>query len=260
METSALTSEVLEAFEVAALASMKHVSKYNTTSSHSSVNSSKKFNTSSSKTSSVRLNVSFDGAEHSSGQIAQPQHHHQQYLEENDLFPTSIKVSSGTCNSPVQRRSVVVPQRSSFSAGSANRPVNLPTSPNGALIKSNGLSRRTSFRSPTASTGGESKNVPIPKVDVVLRQEPKQEKTTTTVKAYESLKSHGSTGSTGSKTSTGSSSVMLELDEENVPNTEDPELLNHLNFVSPKAGVYRPVSTPGNTKCSIKDKEKCLIM
>ena len=262
VETSALTSEVLEAFEVAALASMKHVSKYNTTSSHSSVNSSKKFNTSSSKNSSVRLNVSFDGAEHSSGQIAQPQHHHQQYLEENDLFPTSIKVSSGTCNSPVQRRSVVVPQRSSFSAGSANRPVNLPTSPNGALIKSNGLSRRTSFRSPTASTGGESKNVPIPKVDVVLRQEPKQEKTTTTttVKAYESLKSHGSTGSTGSKTSTGSSSVMLELDEENVPNTEDPELLNHLNFVSPKAGVYRPVSTPGNTKCSIKDKEKCLIM
>ena len=39
VETSALTSEVLEAFEVAALASMKHVSKYNTTSSHSSVNS-----------------------------------------------------------------------------------------------------------------------------------------------------------------------------------------------------------------------------
>ena len=253
METSALTSEVLEAFEVAALASMKHVSKYNTSSSHSSVNSSKKFNTSSSKNSSVRLNVSFEGAEICSGQIAQPQH--QQYLEENDLFPTT---KAGTCNSPVQRRSVVVPtQRSSFSAGSANRPVNLPTSPNGALIKSNGLSRRTSFRSPTASSGGESKNVPIPKVDVVLRQEPKQEKTT--VKAYESLKSHGSTGSTGSKTSTGSSSVMLELDEENVPNTEDPELLNHLNFVSPKAGVYRPVSTPGNPKCS-KDKEKCLLM
>ena len=86
---------------------------------------------------------------------------------------------------------------------------------------------------------------------------------TTVSKAYESLKSHGSTGSTGSKTSTGSSSVMLELDEENVPNTEDPELLNHLNFVSPKAGVYRPVSTGSsgnNSKCSNKDKEKCSIM
>ena len=147
---------------------------------------SKKFNTSSSKNSgSVRLNVSFEGgggAELCSGQIAQPQHHQQYLVEESvDLFPTK---TGNTCHSPVQRRSVVVPhQRSSFSAGSTNRPVNLPcTSPNGALIKSNGLSRRTSFRSPTASSGGggESKNVPIPKIDVVLRgQEPKLEKTTT---------------------------------------------------------------------------------
>lgn len=223
---------------------MKHISKYNTSSSHSSVNS-KKFNTTSSKNSSVRLNVSFEAAEISSGQIAQPQSQH--LCEESDVFPPT---------SPVQRRSIVS-QRSSFTGSGCSRPVNLPTSPNGALIKSNGLSRRTSFRSPTATSGGESKNVPIPKVDVVLRQQEPKEKT----KAYESLKSHGSTGSTGSKTSTGSSSVMLEMDEENVPNTEDPELLNHLNFVSPKAGVYRPVSTPGNTNCSkSKDKEKCSIM
>lgn len=242
--SSLMTTDVVETFEVAAIAAMRHVSKYNTSSSHSSVNS-KRFNTTSSKNSSVRLNVSFEGAaEISSGQVAQPQTMPPYDESAEDLFPPS---------SPVQRRSIV-PQRSSFSGA---RPANLPTSPNngGALIKSNGLSRRTSFRSPTSVTNGngESKNVPIPKVDVVLRQEPKEK-----TKAYESLKSHGSTGSTGSKTSTGSSSVMLELDEENVPNTEDPELLNQLNFVSPKAGVYRPVSTPSQHK--YKDKEKCSIM
>ena len=245
--SSLMTTDVVETFEVAAIAAMRHVSKYNTSSSHSSVNS-KRFNTTSSKNSSVRLNVSFEGgaAEISSGQVAQPQTMPPYDESAEDLFPPS---------SPVQRRSIV-PQRSSFSGP---RPANLPTSPNnggGALIKSNGLSRRTSFRSPTSVNNGgngESKNVPIPKVDVVLRQEPKEK-----TKAYESLKSHGSTGSTGSKTSTGSSSVMLELDEENVPNTEDPELLGQLNFVSPKAGVYRPVSTPSQNK--YKDKEKCSIM
>lgn len=93
-------------------------------------------------------------------------------------------------------------------------------------------------------------------------------------KAYESIKSLGSTASQGS---TGSSKVssssgsdtsgsmsnklefikkteMLAADEDdkivvnphimdpNVPDTENPELLNHLQFVSPKAGVFRPVN------------------
>merc|ERR1719283_478081 len=73
---------------------------------------------------------------------------------------------------------------------------------------------------------------------------------------YESLKSHTSThsqGSTGSKISTSTSSTSFpgprDLD---IPDTEDPQLLKNLDFVSPKAGVYRPVSNRGNTK-----KDKC---
>lgn len=240
VETSAVTSEVIEAFEVAAVASASL--RYKTTSSHGSSNANR-FNTSSSKNS--RLNVSFESAELSHGQIAQPQRLVTSPVD--DVFPTS----------PVQRRSVV---SQSFSG---LRPVNLVTSPTAstgssqAQIRANGLSRRTSFRSPTFSSGSNisgSKAVATPKSPLSDDSEDLKVK----AKAYESLKSHGSTGSTGSKTSsTGSSSVMLEM-EENVPNTEDPELLNHLNFVSPKVGVYRPVNLPSGGK--LKDKDKCVLM
>ena len=106
-------------------------------------------------------------------------------------------------------------------------------------------------------------------------------------KAYESLKSQGSTGSTGSKSSgSGSSSNAgsssrngttgsMDILDPSVPDTEDPELLGRLQFVSPKAGVFRPVgknsgagsgsnSSPlGLGKSSslrLKDKEKCVVM
>jgi hypothetical protein len=84
-------------------------------------------------------------------------------------------------------------------------------------------------------------------------------------KNYESLKSHTSTishGSTGSKLSTASTlsghgtpfySGPRDFD---IPDTEDPELLKNLDFVSPKAGVYRPVN-PG--KGGLK-KDKCSVM
>lgn len=80
-------------------------------------------------------------------------------------------------------------------------------------------------------------------------------------KNYESLKSHTSThshGSTGSKVSTSTSSTShtntgpRDLE---VPDTEDPQLLSNLDFVSPKAGVYRPV----NPRSSVK-KDKCSLM
>merc|ERR1719228_1672908 len=65
-------------------------------------------------------------------------------------------------------------------------------------------------------------------------------------KNYESLKSHTSThsqGSTGSKISTSTSSTSYPGPRDlGIPDTEDPQLLNNLDFVSPKAGVYRPVA------------------
>jgi len=83
-----------------------------------------------------------------------------------------------------------------------------------------------------------------------------------TGKNYESLKSHTSTashGSTGSKLSTASSAGQMyngprDLD---IPDTEDPELLANLDFVSPKAGVYRPVNGPGGRSAK---KDKCSLM
>ena len=83
-----------------------------------------------------------------------------------------------------------------------------------------------------------------------------------------SLKSHTSTishGSTGSKMSSTSSHSHLsaigpswsgprDLD---IPDTEDPELLRNLEFVSPKAGVYRPV---GARAAAGAKKDKCSLM
>ena len=57
----------------------------------------------------------------------------------------------------------------------------------------------------------------------------------------------------------------------NVPNTEDPELLNKLQFVSPKTGVFRPVeSACGGSTASrglslgrgvkLKKQKGCLLM
>jgi len=80
-------------------------------------------------------------------------------------------------------------------------------------------------------------------------------------KNYESLKSHTSThshGSTGSKVSTSTSSTSHTNTgprDIEVPDTEDPQLLSNLDFVSPKAGVYRPV----NPRSSVK-KDKCSLM
>ena len=228
VETSACTNEdIMEAFEVGALACMKNY-KYNTTHSH---HSEQKFNTSSSKdsnphhfnTSSSKgsnpLNISIETSEFSAGQVAQPQ-------EAEDFFPHSP---------PLQPRRSMIQQRASFSVRSES------------YSSQNNLSRRASFRSPPLPVQVNSK--PGSPND----HEPVTSKVK--AKAYESLKSQGSTGSTGSssKTSTGSSALM-DLEE---PNTEDPDLLNQLNFVSPKAGVFRPVNP---TPLKIKDKDKCVLM
>ena len=194
------------------------------------------------------MNLSCDStAEFSLGQIAQPQ------VELDDFFPVS--------SSPIQNRrcgrglvSIPISQRASFSANS--------TSP-----QKKGLIRKTSFRSQVS--------VVVQKPD---QKPPSNESRSLatgaggssgsnsgkpTTKAYESLKSQGSTGSTGSKTSTNScsSDTLLDL-QENVPNTEDADLLNQLSFVSPKVGVYRPVNNSNSASSSgkIKDKDKCILM
>ena len=97
-------------------------------------------------------------------------------------------------------------------------------------------------------------------------------------KAYESLKSQMSTSSQGS---TGSGSKMSfsemsnsdtssvtpplrpigetptlgrSLPEKGIPDTEDPELLKKLSFVSPKSGVFRPVAE------GKRHKQSCSVM
>jgi hypothetical protein len=91
-------------------------------------------------------------------------------------------------------------------------------------------------------------------------------------KAGESLKSLGSTashGSTGSKTSTGSSlistdssarQVSRDILDPDVPDTEDPELLRQLQFVSPKNGVFRPVVSGAASARNGKKKPNCRMM
>jgi len=81
------------------------------------------------------------------------------------------------------------------------------------------------------------------------------------LKSHTSTISHGSTGSKMSSTSSHSHMSAIvpswsgprDLD---IPDTEDPELLRNLEFVSPKAGVYRPV---GNRAAAAK-KDKCSLM
>jgi hypothetical protein len=94
-------------------------------------------------------------------------------------------------------------------------------------------------------------------------------------KAYESLKSQMSTSSQGSTASKMSYSDMSSSDvsslspplrpigetptlgrslpEKGIPDTEDPELIKRLSFVSPKSGVFRPVAEGRRHKqgCSV---------
>ena len=233
VETSSLMSEVSEAFEVAAIAFMKTMHRYNTSSSH---HSEKKFNTNSSKASSHKLNVSSDTAtEFSLGQLAQPQPPlaTTARAELEDFFDVTT--------SPVvpRQRPLLASQRASFSVSSPAQ------HPKVALM------RKTSFRSP-----------------VVVQKAPNAGTTGPTAadkakaKAYESLKSQGSTGSTGSKTSTTSTSSVIHLDMDEAPHEdhEAQDVFNQLSFVSPKAGVYRPLNTAAAPSAKVKDKDKCLLM
>lgn len=43
-----------------------------------------------------------------------------------------------------------------------------------------------------------------------------------------------------------------------IPDTEDPEVLRNLEFISPKAGVYRPIHSSSSRAAAKKDK--CSVM
>ncbi len=298
---------------------------------------------------SIRLNVSFDNSggpagapvnaasEFSMALVAQPQHPPTSprgeviFEDEDDIFPASESMS------PHQnRKSFYQNVRSSFSSASCapapapaparnessvpvnaslaqlvERPAQLNHSASTpAQIRSNGLSRRASFRSPTTAAviPVASPKSPLgpPEIEISgslglensgaceptyqnhhVSSASNKDDLKLKAKAYESLKSQGSTGSTGSKSSgSGSSSNAgsssrngttgsMDILDPSVPDTEDPELLGRLQFVSPKAGVFRPVgknsgagsgsnSSPlGLGKSSslrLKDKEKCVVM
>eukprot|EP00095_Tigriopus_kingsejongensis_P011767 snap_masked-scaffold119_size336447-processed-gene-0.0 protein:Tk11767 transcript:snap_masked-scaffold119_size336447-processed-gene-0.0-mRNA-1 annotation:"rho-related gtp-binding protein" len=175
-----------------------------------------------------------------------------------------------------------------------------PVSPAQAQVRANGLSRRTSFLAQTKPHGAlsvESPSSPLGSVSSSSCYDLKSPVMSThsvptssyeikpnglKVLGFESLKSHASTGSqgsTGSKTSTGSSygststaaahlrkrgSLMPK--DPSVPDTEDPELLRNLQYVSPKAGVYRPINSNGtaaghnSSGNGGKGKKNCTIM
>ena len=178
------------------------------------------------------------------GQLAQPQPGPPPELE--DYFPTDDNMMT----SPVPRRPLVASQRASFCGK-----VDFHSSPQ----HPKGLMRKTSFRSPivvqkspdgSAATGSDPRGSG--------GADPLRVK----AKAYESLKSQGSTGSTGSKNSTASTSSVVLLDMEEAPGA-DPDVFNPtMSFVSPKAGVYRPVNNGSSAAAiaKVKDKDKCVLM
>eukprot|EP00094_Tigriopus_californicus_P008714 TCALIF_08399-PA protein Name:"Similar to RHO1 GTP-binding protein RHO1 (Ashbya gossypii (strain ATCC 10895 / CBS 109.51 / FGSC 9923 / NRRL Y-1056))" AED:0.04 eAED:0.04 QI:0/0.66/0.5/1/0.33/0.5/4/504/500 len=183
------------------------------------------------------------------------------FLDESPLFTSTTHRAVNGSNSP----------------GDCNPGSQSPVG--SAHVRANGLSRRTSFRSQTQRQGSipvASPKSPLggsvsssscydlksPAIadqtragvgQVHLEMKPAHGPK---VLGFESLKSHASTGSqgsTGSKTSTGSSygstsngnnllRPMAMIKDPTVPDTEDPELLRNLHYVSPKAGVYRPVN------------------
>ena len=175
-----------------------------------------------------------------------------------------IEISSPlTSPTMAQVRPCGLSRRTSFrSQGNTPKAVATPKSP-----MADCPTVETSLQQDTLSPLAVSTRKPPPKSQMLVTSSPnslaafdmKQN-------AGESLKSQGSTasqGSTGSKTSTGSSlistdsnlnssvsngrQVSRDIIDPDVPDTEDPELLRQLQFVSPKNGVFRPVNTSSSS-------------
>ncbi|CAB4063990.1 Ras-like GTP-binding protein RHO,Rho-related GTP-binding protein RhoQ,Ras-related protein Rac2,Rho-related protein rac1A,Rho-related GTP-binding protein RhoU,Ras-related protein rac-2,GTP-binding protein Rho1,GTP-binding protein RHO1,Rho-related GTP-binding protein RhoG,GTP-binding protein rho5,GTP-binding protein rhoA,Ras-related C3 botulinum toxin substrate 2,Transforming protein RhoA,Ras-related C3 botulinum toxin substrate 3,Rho-related GTP-binding protein RhoA-C,Rho-related protein rac1C,Ras-related p len=153
---------------------------------------------------------------------------------------------------------------------------------------SNGLSRRTSFRSqriivpppPPPKSSPPLLNTSSNHEYEVDSFDPKSlpsSKIIPVKKTYESIKSHTSTGSTVSKTSSCSTSSLINHPSSNtqrptppstltnsdiVVNSGNHEVLNKFNFISPKTGVFRPINAqtlPPNIK-PLKKKQHCSLM
>ena len=117
---------------------------------------------------------------------------------------------------------------------------------------------------------------PLPKSQILVTSSPNnlaafdmKQTAGESLKSLGSTASHGSTGSAGSKTSTGSSlistdsagrQVSRDILDPDVPDTEDPELLRQLQFVSPKTGVFRPVNAPASAGKNGRKKPNCRMM
>ncbi len=223
VETSAkLGEEVHEAFELCALAAIKN--------KRTSVNT----NTNSSRGSKKKLNLSFSGSE-----TSQMRH------VEEDVFPDLHEIPAPF--SPPRRRISQKSHRSSLGALKSPEMFTTSTAKSRSSAQlfidqappppppSKGLIRRTSFRTQPPQVAPKTSTLQQA-LDLNM--------------ASTSLKSQGSTGSS-SKAST----------DDTIPDTEDPELLNQLKFVSPKSGVFRPVETgKGASRRQKANSQNCNIM
>ncbi len=183
-------------------------------------------------------------------------------MEYPDASAVSPPLLTSTVKSPLKSSSSVM----------LDSPAMIP-----AQVRPNGLSRRTSFRTPDHQHLGKPVKSPLSPIgnEVSGSSNGGAIKKAPPV-GFESLKSHASTGSqgsTGSKVSSSSSTSNSggvvgvgpagSLMDPDMPDTEDPELLKQLRFVSPKAGVFRPVSEANLSKAGGgggKRKQSCCVM
>ena len=184
-----------------------------------------------------------------------------------------VEMTSPLTSPMAQVRPSGLSRRTSFRSQSGNTPKAVAT-PKSPLADC--PSTETSPNQDSLSPLAVSTRKPFPKSQILVTSSPNslaafdmKHTAGESLKSLGSTASHGSTGSAGSKTSTGSSlissdsagrQVSRDILDPDVPDTEDPELLRQLQFVSPKNGVFRPVANPGSAGKNGKKKPNCRMM
>ena len=288
VETCAKALNAFEAFELCALAVIK-ANKKKTPSIGSQSSFGAKSNSSLKK--KLNLNLSFSGSENSSE--FRTIEEDSVVKENDDVFPpSSPHFGLGRKNNKSHHRSSLCTLKSPLFE-EHQHPLHASTSKNSsrsssvlfydetakskqAQVRSNGLSRRTSFRSANNNHHHQQPQ-PIPVASPTVSEVKFNQSSNSNnnnkgiADLTTSLKSHassvGSTGSsqassTASSTSTAAGVITTVDGEEIIPVTDDPELLSQLRFMSPKSGVFRPVeNNGGGLKIKgRKSQQNCSIM
>ena len=186
------------------------------------------------------------------------------------IDPTASPLTSPTM---AQVRPSGLSRRTSFRSQSGNTPKAVAT-PKSPLADCPAI--ETCQAEDSLSPLAVSTRKPLPKSQILVTSSPNnlaafdmKQTAGESLKSLGSTASHGSTGSAGSKTSTGSSlistdsagrQVSRDILDPDVPDTEDPELLRQLQFVSPKTGVFRPVNAPASAGKNGRKKPNCRMM